>query len=118
MAKGWVLYDGDCNLCLSSVDFVRRHSEPGTFVFTPFQDLDDAVFKDFPSIPRDMSSMAYIEQGKVYLKSTAMLTLAWHLSIPYNSLYLLKVTPWFVRDYVYDYIGRHRYKWFGRRSSN
>lgn len=117
MANGWVIYDGDCNLCLSSVNFVQLHSNTGTFVFTPYQDLGEAFFTEFPMVPKDMSSMAYIEKGHVYLKSGAMLTLAWHLNIPYCGLFLLKVVPSFMRDSVYDYIGRHRYSWFGRRSS-
>lgn len=118
MAKGWVVYDGHCNLCLASVAFVQSNSKPGTFDFTTYQDLGDNFFAEFPTVPRDMSSMAYIERGQVYLKSSGMLTLAWHLNMPACGLYLFKATPVCLRDCIYDFIGRHRYAWFGRRTSD
>ena len=60
-------------------------------------------------------SIILIENGKAYTKSSAALKIARHLSGGYPLLYGFMIIPKFIRDFVYDFIARNRYKWFGRK---
>lgn len=109
-----VLYDGICNLCLSFVSFVKPRGE---FVFITYQEADD-LLKNYPAIPKDMSSVGFIDNGQVYLYSTAIMRIFSYLSFPTKALYVFWLVPWFIRDPIYRYVGRNRYKWFGKCNCN
>ena len=61
-----------------------------------------------------LSSMILIQKDKVYRKSGAALKIASQLSFPWPLMYIFVLVPKFIRDKVYDYIGAHRYQWFGK----
>ena len=117
-AHGIVLYDGVCNLCNGSVAFIIARDPAAHFCFMPLQSeaarvlLDEHVLND--SLP---DSIALIERGCLYMRSTAALRIARRLSFPWPSLYALIIVPRRLRDAIYDFIARHRYAWFGKRGS-
>ena len=105
-----ILYDGVCNLCLWCVNFVKPR---GNFQFLPYQEAEH-ILRQYPAIPKDMSSVAFIDNGEVYLYSTAVLRISKYLSYPSKLFCVCYIVPRFIRDPIYRYIGRNRYKWFGK----
>ena len=114
--KAIILFDGVCNLCNSSVNFVINHDRKNYFVFTPLQseagkrlitkvNIDDSLIDSF----------ALIENNKIYFKSSAALRTVKHLDKLYSVLYAFIIVPPFIRNGVYSYIARNRYKWFGKK---
>lgn len=61
-----------------------------------------------------LNSMILLDNGKIYRKSAAALRIARQLSMPWPLLSVFLLVPAFMRDAVYDFIGRHRYQWFGK----
>jgi predicted DCC family thiol-disulfide oxidoreductase YuxK len=111
-----VLFDGVCNLCNSSVNFVIRHDKKNHFRFTANQsETGKALLKKFNIDNSKVESIVLIENNTCYKKSTAALRIAKGLNGLYPLLYLFIVIPPFIRNAVYDFIAVNRYKWFGKK---
>jgi predicted DCC family thiol-disulfide oxidoreductase YuxK len=110
-----VLFDGVCNLCNGSVQFIIAHDPAAHFRFAALQSeaarrlLSESGLND--QLP---DSVALIECGRVFTRSTAALHIARRLCFPWPLLYALIVVPRTLRDVVYNLIARHRYGWFGK----
>ena len=116
--KPIILFDGVCNFCNSSVDFVIARDPKGIFRLGALQSEEAKPYLEKYEIdPDDLSSMALIEDGKLYRRSTAALSIARRLKQPWPLLYVFIVIPPFVRDFVYNWIAKNRYKWFGKMES-
>lgn len=111
-----ILFDGVCNLCSSSVQFVIKHDSEQKFKFASLQsDIAKSILQDFAAASTSFNSVILVEEGKVYYRSTAALRIAKQLSFPYNLLYAFIIVPPFIRNLVYDYIAKNRYQWFGKK---
>ena len=111
-----VLFDGVCNLCHGSVQFILRH-EPAPIV--RFASIQSDAGKELLAgcgLPRDFSdAVIYIENGQVHQGATAALRIGQRLKFPWSMLASVGLlVPTGIRDYIYGHIGRHRYQWFGR----
>ncbi|HEX3742820.1 MAG TPA: thiol-disulfide oxidoreductase DCC family protein [Bryobacteraceae bacterium] len=107
-----VLFDGVCNLCNGFVQFVLARDPARRFRFASLQSAAaDRLLRD--KLPPE--TVVLMEGGRIYLKSTAALRIARGLSFPWPLFYGLMAIPRPVRDAVYDWVARHRYRWFGRR---
>jgi len=116
--KSIILFDGVCNLCNSSVNFIIKHDKKEHFLFASLQsDAAKEILLQFNSKIIELNSIALIEGGKVYEKSTAALNITKHLSNFYYLLYYFIVIPVFIRDRIYNFIAKNRYKWYGKRES-
>jgi predicted DCC family thiol-disulfide oxidoreductase YuxK len=62
-----------------------------------------------------MRSFLFIENGKVYNRSTAALKVCRYLSGLWPLCFSLVIIPAFIRNGIYDWIAKNRYKWFGER---
>ena len=112
-----VAFDGVCNLCNATVNWIIDNDSKKQFKFIALQDIDR--IKDLPvdfQRTESYQSVYLIEQGKLYQKSTAVLKICQKLSGLYPLLYLYIIIPRPLRDLVYDLIAQNRYKWFGKRS--
>jgi len=116
---GIVLFDGVCNFCNSKVDLIIRKDKKDFFRFASLQsDYARNLLKEKGIDPDALDSMVYIHpKGKVYIKSSSALRIAWKLSFPYPLLFPLLIVPPFLRNLVYDFIARNRYKWWGKKST-
>jgi predicted DCC family thiol-disulfide oxidoreductase YuxK len=115
MSVGVLLYDGDCNLCNSSIAFIKRHSPPGLYRYIQYQEPEATeLIQTYPALPSDMSSVALIEAEQVYLRSTAICRVARRFYCPWKALAAGQLVPECVRDRVYNWVGRNRYRWFGK----
>jgi predicted DCC family thiol-disulfide oxidoreductase YuxK len=109
-----IFYDGVCGLCDRSVQFVIKHDKKKVFRFATLQsDLAHQVLGD--SISFD--SFVVYDQGKAYYRSTAALKMFYKLGGTWRLLYGFMIVPAFIRNGVYDFIARNRYKWFGKYDS-
>ena len=114
--KKIILFDGVCNLCSGSVNFVIKRDRKDVFRFAPLQEKIGIELMAFYNIDRRKTdSIVLIENGKAYVKSTAALRAARHLPAGWPLLYGLMVVPKFIRNWVYDIIARNRYKWYGKK---
>ena len=110
-----VLFDGHCNLCSGSVNWIIDRDPAGRFVFASLQsERGRRTLERFGLEPRRTDSVVLVEADRAYTRSAAALRIARGLAFPWRVLSLLVVVPAGVRDWVYDVIARHRYRWFGR----
>lgn len=113
-----ILFDGVCNLCNSSVQFIIKHDKKGIFRFASLQsEFGKKIIQQFDLANKNIDSVMLLENNAIKLKSTAALQIAKGLSGIYSALYGFIIVPRFIRDSVYDFIARNRYRWFGKQES-
>ncbi|GHB35205.1 thiol-disulfide oxidoreductase DCC family protein [Mongoliitalea lutea] len=113
-----VLFDGVCNLCNNSVDFIIRRDTKNVFKVGAIQDAHTQKLLDSYEIPADyLDSLIYIHKDQVYFKSRGALEIARNLGGLWPILYGLIIIPAFIRDPIYDWIARNRYRWFGKKET-
>jgi predicted DCC family thiol-disulfide oxidoreductase YuxK len=113
-----ILFDGVCNLCDSSVQFVIKHDKDKVFSFASLQSESGQKLLEEYHLPKsEFNSFVLVENGKAYTKSSAALMVAKKLSGPVKLLYGLKIVPVFIRNTVYNLIAKNRYRWFGKKDS-
>lgn len=120
MAKdGPVLFfDGVCNLCNGTVQFVIARDHEATVRFASLQsDFAQRQFSDLKIPAGYLNSIVLLEDDKVFYKSTAALRLCRHLSGVWPMLRWLLIIPRPLRDLLYDLIARNRYRWFGKQET-
>jgi predicted DCC family thiol-disulfide oxidoreductase YuxK len=111
-----LLFDGVCNLCNSSVQFIVKRDEDAVFRFASLQSEEaQELLNSFEDKPSDLSSVLLVEDGKLYARSTAALRAARRLSGAWPLLYGFIIIPRPIRDLVYNWIARNRYRWFGKK---
>lgn len=111
-----IFFDGVCNLCNASVRFVIKRDTSKRFKFASLQsDYAASVFRKLNFNSVGVDSIVLLENGKFYVRSTAALKMARHLSGLWQILYAFIIIPPFIRDAVYDFVARNRYKWFGKK---
>lgn len=116
--KPVIVFDGLCNLCNSAVQFVIKHDKKKQFHFASLQgEYGRKVLAGLPESFSSLKTFILIENGKVYTRSTAALRVARKLAIPVNWLYGFMIIPAFIRNAVYNFISKNRYKWFGKKDA-
>ncbi len=110
-----VFFDGVCHLCNGFVDqVISSDAKHRQFLFAPLQGTTaEQLLK--PEDRANLDSVIYFEAGRVYTKSTAVLKILSQLSGFYKLFALLRITPPFLRDFIYNIIAKNRYAWFGER---
>ena len=122
-----VLFDGVCNFCDASVNFVIEHDRDRYFKFAPLQSdagkrlaaehgIASASVEhraDTDVIPID--SLILVEEGKAYTHSTGALRILRHLGAPWSWLYGLIIVPAPIRDFFYRLFAKYRYRFFGKK---
>lgn len=113
-----ILFDGVCNLCNGSVQYVIKHDKQGLFRFASLQsDSGQELLQQYQLPQSDFTSFVLMEEGEIYTRSTAALRVARKLSGIVKLLYGFIIVPAFIRDGVYNFIAKNRYKWFGKQES-
>jgi predicted DCC family thiol-disulfide oxidoreductase YuxK len=112
-----ILFDGVCNFCNSSVQFIIKRDPKGLYKFASLQSTTGERLKKENEIPEDLDSFIYLEGNKVFDKSTAVLKVCKGLKGLWKLCYIFIVIPKPLRDVIYKWIARNRYKWFGKRDS-
>lgn len=113
-----ILFDGVCNLCNASVQFIIKHDKKSAFRFASLQsEFGKKIITKFDLADKNIDSVMLLENNTVELKSTAALQIAKRLNGIYPALYAFIIFPKFMRDSVYDFVARNRYRWFGKQES-
>lgn len=115
--KRIVLFDGDCNFCDASVQFIIKRDPYAHFYFTSLQSERGRQLKKQYGIAKEEDSVVLIENGKAYTQSSAALRIAKKLDGLWHLLFLLVLVPKPIRDRFYKYIAQNRYKWFGKKEN-
>lgn len=112
-----ILFDGVCNLCERTVQFVIRHDRNARFRFAALQSSAARQVLDQVDYRQDgLSSVLLIEDGRLYRKSQAALRIAKRLDGAWPLFYYVFFwVPAIIGDPVYDFIGKRRYEWFGKK---
>jgi len=114
--KSIILFDGVCNLCNASVNFIIKHDKNERFIFASLQsDAAKEILLQFPEKKINLDSIILIENDSFYEKSTAVLLITKHLNYGLKNFYYLKYLPLFFRDAIYSFIAKNRYHFFGKR---
>ena len=111
-----ILFDGECNFCEWNVQFIIKRDPKAIYKFAPLQsDIAQKLMgKSIHNYP-DKFTVILIEGNKIYTQSTAALRISKHLKKPWPFLYLLIIIPRPLRNLVYQFIAKNRYKWFGKK---
>lgn len=116
--KQIILFDGICNFCNDWVNFIIKKDQKDVFRFVSLQsELGVEIQTYLGILDRNIDSIVlYIPNQAYFIKSDAVLEIA--KTLPYLSwLHLFKVVPSALRNPIYDFIARNRYKWFGKKDS-
>jgi predicted DCC family thiol-disulfide oxidoreductase YuxK len=114
--KPVILFDGVCNLCNRSVQFIIKRDTKKKFLFASLQGKTGGeILKKFDLPVNDFNSFILAEGDRIYTRSTAALRIARQLSGGWKLLYGFMIIPAFIRNAVYNWIARNRYKWFGKK---
>tara|TARA_R110002126_G_scaffold3510_5_gene20143 strand:+ start:118 stop:522 length:405 start_codon:yes stop_codon:yes gene_type:complete len=117
--KKIILFDGVCNLCNNTVQFVIKRDVNDIFRFTPLQsDTAKKLLHERNIDIDDIDSIILIEPNVAYYtKSTAALEIGKELKGYYGLSVILLWLPESFRNIVYDYVAKNRYKWYGKKES-
>jgi len=113
-----LLFDGVCNLCNGSVQLIIRRDPEARFRFASLQSEVGQRYLEELQVDRDaVDSVILVEGGRWYKESDAALRIARLLGGPWKAMGILRLLPRPLRDRLYRFIARHRYRWFGKRES-
>lgn len=113
-----LFFDGDCSLCSAAVRFVAARDPKGTVRYASLQSGFATERLGALRMPGGaLDTIVLLEGGVVRTKSTAVLRLCRHMSGFWPLLRILLVVPGPLRDAVYDWVARNRYRWFGKREA-
>lgn len=117
--KKIILFDGFCNLCESSVQFVIKHDKKDIFRFVALQsDLGKEIIKHIGLATKHIDSVILYEPGISYnYKSAAAIEITKDLGGIFHFGTLFRIIPSSLRNMLYDYVAKNRYLWYGRKES-
>lgn len=117
-SSGIILFDGVCNLCNASINFVIDRDKQKYFRYAALQsNTGETYLKKFEMSADVFNSIVLVEGDKFYTRSTAALRIAKKMDGAWPILYAFIIIPPFIRNAVYDYIAKNRYKWFGKEET-
>lgn len=111
-----VFFDGVCNFCNASVNFIMKRDPRRVFRFAALQsDFAQQFLAGKGLTINDISTIYLWDTEALYDRSTAGLRIARHLRFPWNLLFAFILVPPFIRNGIYDFIARNRYRMMGKR---
>jgi predicted DCC family thiol-disulfide oxidoreductase YuxK len=113
-----ILFDGVCNFCNNAVNFVIKRDKKGIVKFAPLQsDVGLQLLKQYNLPTDDMKSFVFIDDGVAYTQSTAAIKVCKYLSGAWPLFKVFMIVPKFIRDGLYNWVAKNRYKWFGQKET-
>jgi predicted DCC family thiol-disulfide oxidoreductase YuxK len=113
-----ILFDGVCNFCNSGVQFALKRDKTHSLQFTPLQgETAKKLLPRYNINPTTLTSVVLIDGDKAHTQSSAALRICRYLKGGWPLLYGFIIVPRFLRDAVYNFIARNRYRWFGKKDS-
>jgi predicted DCC family thiol-disulfide oxidoreductase YuxK len=110
-----ILFDGVCNFCNSSINFIIDHDPEKHFKFAPLQsEVGQEILAQFNKNTKDFDSVILLKDNQLYQKSEAAIEITKHLSGAWKYLAVFGILPAFFLNFFYDIIARNRYRIFGK----
>jgi predicted DCC family thiol-disulfide oxidoreductase YuxK len=110
-----IIFDGFCNLCNSSVNFIIKHDQTHLFVFAPMQSpAAQKLIVDYQVENIGFDTFILIKNGECFYRTNAAIEIAKDLSGAWYFFKAFKILPRFFRDYLYRLLARNRYSIFGK----
>ena len=118
MESSIILFDGVCNLCSRFVNFVIERDPKARFKFAALQSPEAALrlepYKGSFAEGPPGTSIVLMEGGRIFKQSTAILRIFCGLQQPWPMMYVFILVPPFLRNFVYSFIAKRRYGWYGK----
>ena len=116
--KSIILFDGVCTFCNASIDFILKRDSKDLFRVGALQESPGKeVLSKFKVPTNYLESLVLVEEEKIYFRSSAALRIAKKLDGLWFIFYPLILLPVAWRDWMYNWIGKNRYRWFGKKST-
>jgi predicted DCC family thiol-disulfide oxidoreductase YuxK len=117
--KKIILFDGLCNLCDTSVQYVIKHDKKESFRFVALQsDLGQKIIKHIGiDTTKTDSVILYEPRIAYYYKAEAAIRIVKEIGGIYSFLTIFSILPNAILNYIYDYIAKNRYKWYGKKET-
>jgi len=117
--KNIILFDGVCNLCNTTVIRVIKYDNKNVFFFTPLQsDVGKTITDHFNINTKNVDSiLLHTPKDGVLKRSTAVLKIASNLKFPISMAFIFLIIPEAIRDYIYNFVAKNRYHWFGKKNA-
>ena len=112
-----ILFDGLCNLCNGAVDFLLKRDRRKQFRYAALQSETGKVLIQKFHIPEHTDSVILIHLNKVYFESDAAIEISSLLPYPWRLGIIFQMIPKIIRDKIYRWIAKNRYRWFGKRET-
>jgi predicted DCC family thiol-disulfide oxidoreductase YuxK len=113
-----ILFDGVCNFCNATINFIIKRDKKGVFRFAALQsEAGQQLLNQHGLSSTELDSFVLIYKGKAYKKTTAALHLYPQLGLFWGLIRVLWIFPAFIRDFGYDIIAKNRYRWFGKKET-
>lgn len=113
-----ILFDGVCNFCNSIVNFVIKRDRDSQIKFATLQsDIAQKILQQNHFSDPGQRSFIFIENGKIYIRSTAALRVCKYMNGLWPLMYGFIIVPKFIRDGIYNWIAKNRYRWFGKKEA-
>ncbi len=113
-----IFFDGVCNLCQASVQFILARDEKAVFIFSSLQSNYAKQFLEEKNMDTtSLKTFILVEDNSIYTRSTAALKAVKQLSGLWPLLYGFIILPPFIRDAVYNWVASNRYNWFGKQET-
>lgn len=110
-----LLFDGECNLCNGTINFILDKDKKGKIKFASLQSETGKQLSQESSVTlRNLSSVVLIHNKQVFTKSDVVVQIGLILGGAWKLLVLTRVIPRPIRNWIYDLIAKNRYKWFGK----
>ncbi len=110
-----ILFDGVCNLCNASVDFVIAREHGNNLHFASLQSAYGKSVLEVLTEDTQLDSVVFCKDGHLYSESEAVLQICYFMKWPWSWLTLFRFVPTKQRDKVYQWVSKNRYGWFGKR---
>lgn len=112
-----ILFDGECNFCDSSVQFIIKRDKKALYKFAAIQSAVGQEILRKHNVPTNIDSFILVDGEQCYYKSSAVLRICKNLTVSWKLFYYLLIVPRPIRDYFYNIVAKNRYKWFGKKDS-
>tara|TARA_B100001996_G_scaffold144692_1_gene110098 strand:- start:592 stop:1014 length:423 start_codon:yes stop_codon:yes gene_type:complete len=112
-----VFFDGKCNLCSNSINFILNNEINSNLLFSSLQSKFAKRFlKQYSINSKNHNSIIFFTKNKIYTKSNAIFKILIFLRFYFRGLLIFKILPTFLTNFFYDIISNNRYKWFGKKT--
>lgn len=115
--KQIVFFDGVCNLCNGAVNWLIDHDSRNQLHFAPLQGESFHLLKNSKTLSDDLSTIVFWSEGRFFTHSEAVLRVCAALGGIWRLARVGLIIPAFLRDILYRFIARNRYRWFGKRDA-